>query len=178
MNGKFETHRMYLREWNVGDAPFIFELNNDPEVVRFTGDQPFESISSAEDFLLGYDHYMKWSYGRWLCVLKENNQPIGWCGLKNQMEELGIVDLGYRFVRNMWGKGYATEAAQGTIAYGFSELYLSEITGRVAIGNDASERILLKCGFQFWKESTCEHHPAKWYKLSYKDWLVTQQLRG
>ena len=170
------TQRMYLRQWNEKDAQFLFDLNSDPEVIRFTGDSSFGSIEKAREFIGDYDHYRKWTYGRWLCILRENETPIGWCGLKNQMDDLGIIDLGYRFVKSAWGKGFATEASMAVLDFGFQNLRIPKITGRVALGNDASEKVLLKCGMKFLHESDCEHHPAKWYQITASDWLSMQQL--
>ncbi len=117
-----------------------------------------------------YDHYKKFGYGRWLVVLKETNESIGWYGLKNQLEDLGIIDLGYRFMKKYWGNGYATEAAKVCLDWGFREAGMNEIIGRVAIGNAASDRVLEKLGFSFEKLEECEHHPARWFKLTSAQW--------
>jgi RimJ/RimL family protein N-acetyltransferase len=50
----------------------------------------------------------------------------GWCGLK-YLSETNEVDLGYRFMKKFWGKGYATEAALACIEYGFSRLHLQKL---------------------------------------------------
>ena len=173
-----ETARLELREWNPDNAEFLLQLNSDPEVIRYTGDSAFDTIDSAYDFISNYDHYTKYGYGHWLCVLKNSGEPIGWCGLKNQMEELGIIDLGYRIIRSEWGKGFATEAASGTLDYGFETLQLDEIAGRVAIGNDASAKVLNKLGMKFWKHETCDHHPANWYSLGRGEWKKLKKFRA
>ena len=52
MNKLFETDRLFLREWILEDAQNFFDLNNDPEVIRYTGDPPFESLEATEEFML------------------------------------------------------------------------------------------------------------------------------
>jgi RimJ/RimL family protein N-acetyltransferase len=66
---------------------------------------------------------------------------LGWCGLK-YLFETNEVDLGYRFMKKFWGKGYATEAALACIEYGFATLNLHQIVGRALPGNLASIKVL------------------------------------
>jgi|JI9StandDraft_2_1071091.scaffolds.fasta_scaffold150174_1 ribosomal-protein-alanine N-acetyltransferase len=165
-----ETPRLVLRQTTPADARFAFDLNSDPEVLKYTGDEPFSSVFEAEEFLQAYDQYARFGYGRWLVILKETNKPIGWCGLKNQIEELGIVDLGYRFMRSQWGKGFATESAAASIEWGFANTDISSLVGRVAIGNRSSVRVLEKLGFEYEKDENCDDHPAQWFRLQREKW--------
>ncbi|MBL0357758.1 MAG: GNAT family N-acetyltransferase [Chitinophagaceae bacterium] len=64
--------------------------------------------------------------GRWAVHLKATNEFVGWCGLKC-LKENNEIDLGYRFKPSAWGKGYATEAAKATLAYGLDTLLLKKI---------------------------------------------------
>jgi RimJ/RimL family protein N-acetyltransferase len=105
------TSRLLLRELNEQDASDMYELNNDPAVIRYTGDAPFESLEAAAAFIRAYDQYAKNGFGRWAVVLRESNEVLGWCGIR-KYEEDGMTDIGYRFHQRHWGKGYATEAAR------------------------------------------------------------------
>ncbi len=142
----FESRRLGYREFTPDDANALFRLNADPEVIRYTGDPPFVTENEAREFVLNYDQYLLFGHGRWIVGDKENGEILGWCGLKN---EDGVIDLGYRFFRSAWGKGYATEAAQACIDFGFSKLKLPRITGRVLPENTASCRVLEKVGMTF-----------------------------
>ncbi len=153
MKTLFETPRLLLREFDVSDARALYELNSDPEVMRYTGDKPFSSIAEAETFVQDYDAYKKQGFGRWAVISKASGQLIGWCGLKRNEKDL--VDIGFRFFRDQWGKGYATEAAKATLDYGFEVLGLEQIIGRAARENAASLRVLEKLGMVYWKEDTC-----------------------
>lgn len=148
------TERLELREFDPSEAKFYFDLNNDPEVMRYTGDVPFNSVEEAKLFLENYDHYDLHGFGRWSVYLRDSEILLGWCGLKQLDEE--TIDLGYRFFRKYWNKGYATEAAQACIKYGFLELKLNQIVGRTAKENKASVKVLEKVGMNFWKEAPCE----------------------
>lgn len=65
-----ETPRLVLREFLETDAEDMFRLNNDPEVIRYTGDPPFQSVVEAISFIKGYNCYEKFGYGRWTVQLK------------------------------------------------------------------------------------------------------------
>ena len=149
----FETDRLILREFEITDAEPMFELNSDPDVLRYTGDTPFESVEATKDFLLKYPDYRKSGYGRWAMVPKQDNSFIGWCGIK--LNEEGFTDLGFRIFKTEWNKGYTTEAARASLEYGFKNLGIKEIIGRAAEENKASIRVLEKIGMEYWKQGTC-----------------------
>jgi [ribosomal protein S5]-alanine N-acetyltransferase len=148
-----ETPRLILRHFQLEDATDFFELNNDPEVLKFTGDAPFKSILEAENFLRNYSEYQKNGFGRWAVIRKEDNAFLGWCGLK--LNEENAVDLGFRFFKKYWGNGYATEAALKSLELGFSKFGLSEIIARAATENTASVRVLEKIGMSYFKTGAC-----------------------
>jgi len=154
MNKILETERLLLREFELSDSQAMFDLNNDPEVLRWTGDPPFDSVTHASEFLEKYSDYNTNGYGRWAVIEKETGNFIGWCGLK--LNEQNLIDLGYRFFQKDWGKGYATESARACLGYGFLALGMKEIIGRVARDNPASVRVLEKIGMTFWKEDACK----------------------
>lgn len=161
---KLETPRLILRELTVNDANSFYQLNLNPEVIKYTGDPPFTSVEESKEFLLDYKEYQNHGFGRWAVITKENNQFIGWCGLKYHKE--GYVDLGFRFFQDKWGKGYATESAKACINYAQSSLNLPELIGRVMPSNIASVRVLEKLGFTFFKTGACNGvENALYYKL-------------
>ena len=148
------TSRLLLREFDLTDAPSFFELNADPEVLRWTGDVAFPDVATSEAFIRGYDTYRVHGFGRWTMVRLSDGEILGWCGLKRQPES--FVDLGYRLHRRHWGQGYATEAAQASVDLGFQRFGLDAIIGRASRGNAASVRVLEKVGMRFWKDEACE----------------------
>lgn len=141
------TARLELREFAVAEAANFYQLNADPEVVRYTGDGPFASVAEARDFLARYDNYQRDGFGRWSCYLKETGAYIGWCGL-NRKPARDEVDIGFRLHRRYWGRGYATEAAQAALELGFGHFGLSKVVGRARGDNAASHAVLRKLGMQ------------------------------
>jgi len=162
-----ETERLYLREMTIEDAENAYLLNIDPEVLQFTGDEPFESIEKAKQFLESYDHYKKYGFGRWAVILKSNHEFIGFCGLKYTKEE-DEFDIGFRLVKKHWNKGFATEAAKACIDLGLSKFNMKEIVGRVMKDNLASIRVLEKLGLSFHQSTVTDGYEELIYKISYK----------
>lgn len=166
-----ETERLGLRESTAElDAIDAYELNLDPEVIKYTGDPPFASIEESQKFLSEYAAYRDHGFGRWAVILKDTNEYLGWCGLKRHPDQM--VDLGFRFKQNAWGKGYATESARACIEWAFSQTDIQELVGRVAQENTASIRVLEKLGFTFWKKDECKGIvDSNYYTLGRDMWL-------
>jgi len=145
-----QTERLLLREYTEADAPKFFELNSDPEVMRYVPDEPLKSVDQARQILISHPlvDYRQRGYGRWACILKCSGEHIGFCGPK-YLKEIDDVDLGFRFVPSQWGKGLATEAALASIQYSFNELGLDHIIGLAEPENRGSIRVLEKIGMQF-----------------------------
>lgn len=159
MNKIIETDRLYLRALNINDAKNFYLLNLDKAVLKYTGDKPFDSIESAKNFLKNYDQYLKYGCGRWAVINKENEEFLGWCGLKYTATK-NEYDIGFRFFKKHWNKGYATEAAKSCIEYGLNSLNIKEIVGRAIKQNLASIRVLQKIGLIYHQEIDFERN--KW----------------
>lgn len=158
-----ETERLVLKRFSPMDAQGFYELNLDPEVIRYTGDMPFSSAAEAESFIRNYDHYERYGFGRWSVFVRDSGDYIGFCGLNYRLA-VDEVDVGFRFLKRYWGKGYATEAARGSILYGFKEYALEKIVGRAMQENLASHRVLLKLGMRF--EKAFEAEGANWHQYA------------
>ncbi len=160
-----ETNRLILQEFSALDAENLYQLNVNPEVIKYTGDPAFKSITEAEKFIANYSDYKKNGFGRWAVVLKSSDTFLGWCGLKLNSE--GFIDIGFRFFEDQWGKGYATESANAVLNYGFNVLNLKEIIGRAASENKASVHVLEKLNMTFWKSDTCHGiENAGYYRIN------------
>ena len=171
-----KTNRLYLRELTIDDAEHFFEINNDKDVIRYTGDLPFTSLKAAKDFLKAYIHnYTMYKMGRWAVCLNTTHEMVGWCGLKYHPEE-DLVDVGYRFYQKHWNKGYATEATKAAINYGFEVLKLDRIVAHVHQDNIGSHKVALKAGLHFVKDFIYENNPAKFYEIIKTSAKVTKPI--
>ncbi len=165
MNVIIETDRLLLRTFTTKDAPLIYELNLDPDVTRFTHD-PAKDLDHAKEMLekVILPQYALYNHGRWAVHLKINLEFLGWCGLKYRAE-LNEIDLGYRFKKIAWGKGYATEAAYACIKYGFEKLGFHRIIGRAEVNNIGSWKVLEKCGMNYIRNEEIEGYSHKTYEI-------------
>ncbi len=169
----YESERLYARESTPSDAENAYALNLDWEVIRYTGDPPFESVEEARGFLESYDAFEKTGMGRWYVFLKETGEFIGWCGLKLHRDPEGDwVDLGYRFLKKHWNKGYATEASAACLDYGFENLEMDFVIAEADQRNTASIRVMKKLGFSFYEETQYEGIPCVKYKMTKAEWLA------
>src|SRR5690606_254622 len=108
------THRLILREILPTDLEGMFELDSDPEVHRFLGNQPVKTMEESKA-LINYirQQYIDHGIGRWAITDKQTGEFMGWTGLKFVTKETNnhkdYYDLGYRLIKRFWGKGIATE---------------------------------------------------------------------
>jgi len=63
-----QTPRLTLRETSPLDGNMFYQLNSDPDVIKYTGDAPFDSVADASQFLADYDQFRKYNRGRWAIV--------------------------------------------------------------------------------------------------------------
>jgi len=160
-----KTNRLYLREFNIHDSLNLFQLNRDKEVLKYTGDIPFKTVEEALSFIENYNDYQQFGFGRWAVYLKGNNKFLGWCGLKNDLTK-NEIDIGFRFLKEEWGKGYATEAAKACVDFGLTKLKITKIVGRAYVENKASIEVLKKIGLKFRNNFLYDNKPAVLYTIN------------
>ncbi|MFL6708597.1 MAG: GNAT family N-acetyltransferase [Massilia sp.] len=148
-----ETPRLLLRPFTIDDAEAWLPLIALPEIVRYTGETPTTTIEGAREVLRSrpLHDYAAHGFGRMACIERASGRLVGFSGLKF-VAHLGEVDIGYRFLPDCWGKGYATESASVLMAAGRREHGLQRIVGQVDPANHASVRVLVKLGLRFEKE--------------------------
>ena len=145
-----QTERLYLRQQQVADAPFILQLVNDSDWIRYIGDRGLRTVEAAEAHIRdgAMAMYTRHGFGLYLVETKVAQVPIGICGLVRR-DFLDEVDLGFALMPQYRGKGYAYEAAQATIDYARSEIGLERLLAIVLPDNVASIRLLERLGYQF-----------------------------
>ncbi len=170
-----QTNRLILREIIPEDETAFFELDSDPEVHKYLGNNPvtsIEQIRAAIQFIR--QQYVDNGIWRWAVIEKSTNNFIGWAGLKLITEQINnhinYYDLGYRFIKKYWGLGYATEAAKASLEYGFDQLNLNEMYAMADVENSASNNVLKKIGFSFIETFDYERIKHNWYKIKKENW--------
>lgn len=146
----FETERLLLRPFTPDDAPFALTLVNEPSFLRFIGDKNVRNLEDARQYLLTgpIASYEKHNFGLLCIELKDSHTPIGMCGLLKR-EELPDPDIGFAFLPDYWGQGFAFEAATAVMNDARERLKLKQILAIVNPDNDASIKLLERLGLRF-----------------------------
>lgn len=170
MNIIIETERLLLREMRLSDAAALYEMEANPNVHKHLWNKPLISITEVQDYIhLIREQYVTNKIGRFVIILKENNQVIGWAGLKYNRKmvnsKVDFYDIGYRLNEQFWGKGYASEASFAWLNYGFNVMKIENMEAAAHIDNIASNRILQKIGMKMTEQYLEDGIPWNWYEL-------------
>jgi len=135
---------------SADDAPFMLALLNEPSFIRNIGDRGVRTLDDARSYiargpLASYDRF---GFGLYLVQLKNDDTPIGICGLLKR-ETLADVDIGFAFLPDFWRRGYAVESASAVRDYARDRVGLRRLVAIVNPGNEPSARVLEKIGFTY-----------------------------
>lgn len=149
-----ETARLRLRHLCYADAPFLLRLLNDPAFLRHIGDKGVRTLDDARAYLDNGPLGGYASHGFHLnCVeCARTGTPMGICGVL-QRETLPCPDLGYAFLPEYRGQGYALEAATAALQHAREQLRLTRILAITSLDNESSMRLLGKLGFAAQEET-------------------------
>lgn len=152
-----ETPRMYFRPFTEADAPLLFELDGDPEVMRFISKgkpTPLEKIQNViiPKFLNYYRRLPP--QGFWAAHLRDDGDFIGWFHLRPSTLPTPEMELGYRLMQRAWGRGLATEGSRVLVEKAFREWGYEKICAHTMADNLASRRVMEKAGLKF----ECDFH--------------------
>ena len=168
-----ETERLIMRDLLATDDVAMFAMDSDAEVHKYVGGKPNVAIEQTRENIAAIrEQYISNGIGRWAVIEKSSGDFIGWAGLKLMTwtinGHINYYDLGYRFMKKHWGKGYATEAALAAVAYGWDVLKAPAMYGMANVDNMASRNVLEKCGMQFVNTFDYEDIIHAWYRLDPK----------
>ena len=142
-----KTERLRLRLFNYDDIQIMFELGTDPEIIRYAEPEPLKDLQEARQRLEEgpLSDYEKYGYGRFAVELKETGKVIGFCGIK-YIEEIGLPEVGYRYLTEYWGRGIGTEAARACVEFARDDLKIKKLVALIIPENTASIRVAEKLG--------------------------------
>jgi RimJ/RimL family protein N-acetyltransferase len=144
------TPRLTLRPIRVNDAPALYKARGDADVMRYWDWPAQESVTELREVLAthipspGNDN-MLW----WVVALSPDGPAIGECDLSDIDRHHARAEVGFLFAKDHWGQGYAREAMERVIRYGFHDLGLERLTARFHDGNEGSRRLLERLGFAY-----------------------------
>ncbi len=147
---ELKTERLILRELDADDAPFMLALLNDADFLRNIGDRGVRTLEQARQYIIdgAMASYRQHGFGLWGVIPHDMHRCVGICGLIRR-ESLDDVDIGYGFLPEWRGQGYALEAAQACMKLGRERFGLRRIVAITSQDNPPSARLLESIGLRF-----------------------------
>jgi RimJ/RimL family protein N-acetyltransferase len=176
---KLETERLVLRAPVPEDAEPLAPMYSDPEVMRYLGDgrtlTPEETARSVKRMIEGWKSD---GFGLFTTVRKEDGAVIGrvglivwnpdtWQTVRADADGPKELEVGYTIGRPYWGKGYATEAASASRDFALRELDAQRLIALIIHGNDASENVARKLGFEHERDIRFGRRDAKLFAYAF-----------
>jgi RimJ/RimL family protein N-acetyltransferase len=141
-----ETARLCLREFTPDDADALEAVLGDPVAMQYYP-AAFDSKGVEEWIERNRERYQHEGYGLWAMLLRDTDQLIGDCGCYlREIEGRSSVEIGYHVRRDLWGQGYATEAAKACMEYAFTKLGVERVISLIRPENLQSRRVAEKNG--------------------------------
>lgn len=142
------TPRLAIRQFTEDDVDNLFDLNTDPEVMRYLGRPPSREGLRDRIIPVHLDAYKRLDrLGTWAAESADGGEFLGWFHFRPGPDgDITNIDLGYRLRRATWNHGYATEGSRALINMGFTDLGVQRVFGHTMKVNNASRHVMEKCG--------------------------------
>lgn len=147
---KIETKRLILREFQLDDWPAVMAYHADVRYQRYYPQREVTAVAAQAFVQMFLDQQAEQPRTKFqlAVTLKSNHILIGNCGIRKASAEAHQADLGYELAPEHWGNGYATEAAQAMLHFGFAQLKLHRVWAECIAENSGSARVLEKLGMK------------------------------
>lgn len=142
------THRLNLRKMTVHDIDHLVGIFSDPiAMTHYPATKTREETSDWIDWNL--NNYSDYGVGFWIVEDKQTGKFLGQCGIvpqhvNNRLE----MEIGYLFIRDVWGNGFATEAALACKHYGFGEMKYPKLISLIDLHNQPSIHVAERIGMK------------------------------
>lgn len=131
------------------DAPGLFSIYGDPEVMRHTDEEPFPDLATVSVMLASVRRLLAEGESlEWAVVLHASGEVIGTCGLHSFHAGERVAQVGCMLKRSCWGHGYMAEAITLMMRFAADGLRLQRLSADVAPDNARSRCLFLRLGFQ------------------------------
>lgn len=165
----FETPRLLLRPTGVQDAPFLLELMNCPKWTQFIGDRNIHNLGDAETYIREkmLPQLERLTFGSYTVISKLDGKKVGSCGLYDR-EGLEGIDIGFAFLPQFEGQGYALEATRRLLKAAREDFDLDSIKAITNKDNEGSKKLLKRLGLELMGEIQLEGESEKLLLYSIK----------
>jgi len=144
------TKRLRLTRPMATDSAGVFAILGDARTVEHNPSDRLEDRGEAAELVVRWvRHWDEHGFGYWCVRESGSDRIIGYAGVKRMlMHGRPVLNLVYRFVPEVWGRGFATEAASGVVSRALDEMPAETIVARVRPDNRSSQNVALKAGLQ------------------------------
>ena len=139
----------------MDDNDFILELLNEPKWIKYIGSRDVTTLKQARDYLEArvLPNYEALGFGFYIIERRSDQVRVGNSGLTLR-DGMDHADIGYSLLERYEGKGYAYEATQAILKYGFKIHKLDHIEAIVTPDNQRSLHLLQKLGLHYKRRIT------------------------
>jgi RimJ/RimL family protein N-acetyltransferase len=145
-----DTPRLLIRQRTLADLEACIEMDRDPEVTRYIAGPWDDPLAHRRFVELRITRPYPPGLGYW--TIREARSPERFLGWVLLIPDHGVgpeIEIGWRLVRDAWGRGIATEAAQRLLEHAFNAIGLPRVVAEIASANVASRRVAEKIGMQW-----------------------------
>ena len=143
------SSRVALRWLELADAPALYEIFSDPHVMRYWSTTAWTDVSQGIKLVEDIRGcFAERSLYEWGVVSRKDDSIIGTCTLDHLDIQNRRAEIGFVLRKDLWGRGYMSEALRTLLRFAFEELALHRIEADVDPHNEASIRLLERLGFQ------------------------------
>ena len=168
------TQRLRLRPRSMADLEACVAMDLDPEVRRFIyGGPPPDPVELRAQLCARIAAGWPAQGGIWVVEWLDAPGFLGWCGLF-PLEDSGLIEIGYRYLRSAWGQGIATEAARAVLDHGFRHVGFDPIVAVTHPANLASQRVLAKIGLIACGRALHYGQQLSFFRLSRTEYLAAE----
>jgi len=172
-----ETERLLLRRFDERDVDAVFAMRSDKKLMRFIR-EPQSDRAEAQSWIdLVSSRWQSERIGFCAVVEKSSGRFAGWCGLW-LLKETGETEVGYALIEDFRGRGYAVEASEAFLKYGFEELDLKEIVAVARAENRASRRVMERLGMRHDYTGRFYERELVHYSISKKEFSARSRKDG
>lgn len=150
MSKTYETERLIIKLVDIDDSEFLMQLVNTKKWLKNIGDRNIHSLEDAQKYVRekNLPNIERLGYGNCVVMLKENNAKIGTVGLYDR-EGIDGVDIGFAFLEEYEGKGYAYESARKVMDIGINDFGITKVSAITLPENFSSIKLIEKLGLKF-----------------------------
>lgn len=160
----FTSERLGYRPLYMNDFDNYYKLDSDPKIMEFFPRGTADAKTVKANMQKNIDFFNTNQYGVFVATELETDKFVGRCGFGKI--PTGEIEVGYVFLTEFWGKGYASEALKALVAWAKQHIFVSDtIIAFTPVDHLASQKVMQKSGMQYYKNEIKDGKECVFYKI-------------